>query len=129
MLGDGELQEGQVWEAAMSSAHYKLDNVIAIVDRNCLQIDGSTESVKAIEPLGDKWKAFGWHVLEIDGHDYQQIYTAYQEALDKTGPVVIIAKTIKGKGVSFMENNAGWHGKPTNEEEFCRAIEELRGKC
>lgn len=129
MLGDGELQEGQNWEAAMSSAHYKLDNLIAIVDRNRLQIDGETESVKSIEPLADKWKAFGWEVLEIDGHNYQEIYGAYQEAIEKTKPTVIIANTVKGKGVSFMENNCGWHGKATNEEEYTRAIEELRQKC
>ncbi len=129
MLGDGEIQEGQVWEAAMSSSHYKLDNIIAIIDRNRLQIDGETESVKSLEPLADKWKGFGWDVIEIDGHDYRQIYAAYQEALCKTVPVVIIANTIKGRGVSFMENNAGWHGKPTNEDEYNTAIEELRGKC
>lgn len=133
MLGDGELQEGQCWEAAMSSAHYKLDNVIAIVDRNRLQIDGGTETVKALEPLADKWRAFGWEVLEIDGHDHAQIYEAYQRAIDsgnnKSCPVVIIANTIKGKGVSFMENNAGWHGRPTSEDEYTRAVEELRGQC
>lgn len=133
MLGDGELQEGKVWEASMSAAHYKLDNVIAIIDRNRLQIDGCTEDVKALEPLADKWKAFGWEVLEINGHDYQQIYNAYLNAVNtaraKNKPVVIIANTIKGKGVSFMENNAGWHGKPTKEEEFIKAIEEIREKC
>jgi len=133
MLGDGELQEGQVWEAAMSAAHYKLNNVIAIVDRNRLQIDGCTEDVKAIEPLADKWRAFGWEVLEINGHDFQQIYTAYNEAINlgeaTSRPIVIIANTIKGKGVSFMENNAGWHGKATKQEEFIKAVEELRGKC
>ncbi len=133
MLGDGELQEGQVWEAAMSAAHYRLNNVIAIIDRNRLQIDGCTEDVKALEPLADKWRAFGWQVLEINGHDYGQIYGAYREAInisnEKTAPVVIIANTIKGKGVSFMEHNAGWHGKPTKQEEFIKAVEELRGKC
>lgn len=133
MMGDGELQEGQVWEAAMSSAHYKLDNVIAIIDRNRLQIDGCTESVKAIEPLAEKWHGFGWEVLEINGHDYQQIFNAYQKAIqitnEKTKPVVIIANTVKGKGVSFMENNCGWHGKATSEEEFNKAIEELQKQC
>lgn len=131
LLGDGELQEGQVWEAAMSSRHYKLDNLIAIVDRNRLQIDGNTEEIMGLEPLADKWKAFGWKVLEINGHDFKEIYEAYQKAIvlgkEKTSPVVIIANTVKGKGVSFMENNSGWHGKPTNEEEFNRAIEELKG--
>lgn len=129
MLGDGELQEGQVWEAAMSAAHYKLDNLIAIVDRNRLQIDGDTEDIKSLEPLADKWKGFGWMVLEIDGHDYQQIYTAYQEAMRTNKPTVIIANTVKGKGVSFMENNSGWHGKATSEDEYFIAIEELRAKC
>lgn len=133
MMGDGELQEGQVWEAAMSGAHYKLDNVIAIVDRNKLQIDGSTETVKALEPLAKKWEGFGWEVLEIDGHDHAQIYEAYCKAMElgsqKGGPVVIIAHTVKGKGVSFMENKAGWHGKPTSEDEYNKAVEELRGQC
>jgi len=129
MLGDGENQEGQVWEAAMSSAHYKLDNVIAIIDRNRLQIDGNTEDVMALEPLADKWRAFGWEVLEIDGHDLQQIYGAYQQAATKNRPVAIIANTVKGKGVSFMENNAKWHGIPPKDEEFIKAVEELKEKC
>lgn len=131
LLGDGELQEGQIWEAAMTSKHYKLDNLIAIVDRNRLQIDGDTEEIMGIEPLAEKWKAFGWETIEINGHNYQEIYDAYQKAIDlgiqKTSPVVIIANTVKGKGVSFMENNAGWHGKAPNEEEFNRAIDELKG--
>ncbi|HSA07043.1 MAG TPA: transketolase [Candidatus Gastranaerophilales bacterium] len=133
MMGDGELQEGQVWEAAMSCAHYKLNNVIAVIDRNRLQIDGCTEDIKALEPLADKWRAFGWDVLSVNGHDFQQIYQAYQVAVnitnEKNKPIIIIADTIKGKGVSFMENNAGWHGKATKEEEFTKAVEELRGKC
>lgn len=131
LMGDGELQEGQIWEAAMTSKHYKLDNLVAIVDRNRLQIDGNTEDVMGLEPLVDKWKAFGWEVLEINGHDYQEIYEAYQKASLigslKASPVVIIANTIKGKGVSFMENNAGWHGKAPNDDEFNKAINELRG--
>jgi len=130
LMGDGELQEGQIWEAAMTSKHYKLDNLIGIVDRNRLQIDGDTESVMSIEPLADKWRAFGWEVLEIDGHNHQQIYEAYQQAKiigeEKTCPVVIIANTTKGKGVSFMENNPNWHGKAPSEAEFNKAIEELR---
>jgi len=129
-MGDGELQEGQIWEAAMTSKHYKLDNLIAIVDRNRLQIDGDTEAVMGLEPLADKWKAFGWEVLEINGHDHQEIYEAYQKAYvlgeQKASPVVIIANTIKGKGVSFMENNPGWHGKAPSEEEFNKAISELK---
>jgi len=130
LMGDGELQEGQVWEAAMTSNHYKLDNLIGIVDRNRLQIDGDTEKVMGLEPLADKWKAFGWEVIEINGHDYQEIYKAYKRASvlgsEKASPVVIIANTIKGKGVSFMENNAGWHGKAPSEEEFNKAVTELK---
>lgn len=129
LLGDGELQEGQVWEAAMSSGHYKLDNLVAIIDRNRLQIDGNTEEVMGLDPVSDKWKAFGWEVLEINGHDYQEIYEAYQKAVEigseKKSPVAIIANTVKGKGVSFMENNFGWHGKAPNDEEFNKAVEEL----
>ncbi|NLF82841.1 MAG: transketolase [Candidatus Gastranaerophilales bacterium] len=129
-LGDGETQEGQVWEAAMSTAHYKLNNVIGIIDRNRLQIDGCTEDIKAIEPIADKWRAFGWETLTINGHDHSQIYEAYQQAIaisnEKKVPVMIIANTIKGKGISFMENNVGWHGKATCEDEFCKAIEELQ---
>jgi len=130
LMGDGELQEGQIWEAAMSSKHYKLDNLVGIVDRNRLQIDGDTEKVMGLEPLVDKWRAFGWETLEINGHDYQEIYEAFKKASllgsEKNSPVVIIANTIKGKGVSFMENNAGWHGKAPNEDEFNRAINELK---
>lgn len=129
LTGDGELQEGQVWEAAMSSAHYKLDNLIAVVDRNRLQIDGSTEDIMALEPLADKWKAFGWQVIKINGHDCGEIYEAYQKAeiigKEKSSPVIIIAETVKGKGVSFMENNAGWHGKATSNEEYEKAVKEL----
>lgn len=130
LLGDGELQEGQIWEAAMTSNHYKLNNLVAIIDRNRLQIDGDTEDVMGLEPLADKWRAFGWEVIETNGHDYQEIYEAYQKASllgsQKASPVVIIANTIKGKGVSFMENNAGWHGKAPSEDEFNRAIDELK---
>lgn len=133
LMGDGETQEGQVWEAAMSTSHYNLNNVIAIIDRNRLQIDGGTETVKGIEPVADKWRAFGWKTLEINGHDFSQIYEGYQKAIkisdEKKRPVVIIANTIKGKGVSFMENNAGWHGKATSQEEYNKAVEELKKKC
>lgn len=129
LMGDGELQEGQVWEAAMSSAHYKLDNIVAVVDRNRLQIDGDTESIMALEPLADKWKAFGWEVFNINGHNHEEIYEAYQKAVaaakENKKPAMIIADTVKGKGVSFMENNAGWHGKATSEEEFEKALNEL----
>lgn len=131
MLGDGELQEGQVWEAIMTSSHYKIDNLIAVVDRNRLQIDGNTEKVMSLGNVADKFKSFGWQVVEIDGHDLRQIYEAFETAkkLGKTNhaPVAIVANTIKGKGISFMENNAGWHGVAPNDEELALALKELRG--
>jgi len=126
MLGDGEIQEGQVWEAAMAAAHYKLDNMIAILDYNGLQIDGPVSEVLSPEPLPDKWRAFGWEVLEIDGHDFNAIEKAIAEAKSIKGkPTMIIAKTIKGKGVSFMENEAGWHGSAPNQEQVEKALAEL----
>lgn len=126
LLGDGELQEGQVWEAAMTSAHYKLDNVIAFVDYNNLQIDGEVSSVMEVAPLADKFRAFGWHVQEIDGHDFAQIFAAVTLAKEATGqPSVIIARTVKGKGVSYMENQAGWHGSAPNPEQAQQALKEL----
>ncbi len=129
LMGDGELQEGQVWEAAMSSAHYKLDNVCALVDYNGLQIDGDVENVMGLAPLAEKWRAFNWHTVEIDGHDYEQVLAAYDEAARTKGkPTVIIARTVKGKGVSFMENAAGWHGKAPNADELTRALDEIYGK-
>lgn len=124
-LGDGELQEGSVWEAFMQAAHRKLDNIIAIIDRNGLQIDGDTEKVTALNPLEDKIKAFGWDVEIIDGHDYNAIYKVIEKAKKSEKPFAIIAKTVKGKGVSFMENNAGWHGKSPNDEQFETAMKEL----
>lgn len=127
LLGDGELQEGQVWEAIMSAAHYKLDNVCAIVDYNNLQIDGCCEDVMGIAPLADKWRAFNWHVIEIDGHDMSQVLAAYEEAATTVGkPSVIIARTVKGKGVSFMENVAGWHGTAPNKAQLATALAELQ---
>ncbi|MBD7910806.1 MULTISPECIES: transketolase [Clostridium] len=128
LLGDGELQEGLVWEAAMCAAHYKLDNLVAIVDYNGLQIDGKNEEVMSISPLDEKWKSFGWKVIKCDGHDYEELDKAFEEA-DKANntPVVIIAKTIKGKGVSFMENQAGWHGQAPNLEQKEKAITEICG--
>ena len=123
--GDGELQEGSCWEAFMQAAHRKLDNIIAIIDRNRLQIDGCTEDVMALENLSDKIKAFGWSVIEIDGHNYNEIYDAYLKAKSADKPCAIIANTIKGRGVSFMENNPSWHGKVPNEEEFRQAMKEL----
>jgi transketolase len=127
LLGDGECDEGQVWEAAMLSAHYKLDNLVAIVDRNGLQIDGSTEDVMSLEPLSKKWESFGWNVIEIDGNNIEEIIKAFQETENRTGkPTVIIARTCKGKGVSFMENVCSFHGKAPTDEEKIRALEELK---
>lgn len=126
LLGDGELQEGQVWEAAMSAAHYKLDNLIAFVDNNGLQIDGNIDDVLSPNPIDAKFAAFGWHVLVIDGHDFQQIADAVAAAKAEKGrPTMIVAKTVKGKGVSYMENQAGWHGSAPNEEQVAAALEEL----
>ena len=126
LVGDGEIQEGQIWEAAMSSAHYKLDNLCLIVDNNNLQIDGEVDKVKNIYPLDDKFKSFGFEVIKIDGHNISQIIEAFETAKKTKGkPTVIIANTIKGKGISFMENQVGWHGKAPNEEQYKQAIQEL----
>lgn len=124
-MGDGELQEGSVWEAMMQAPHRKLDNLIAIIDRNGLQIDGETEKVMSLNPLDEKLKAFGWNVVEIDGHDFNQILSALEQSKTSDKPFAIIANTVKGKGVSFMENNAGWHGKAPNDEQFEQALKEL----
>ena len=126
--GDGELQEGSCWEAFMEASHRNLNNLIAIIDRNRLQIDGNTESVMAIDNLFDKIKSFNWEVLEIDGHDFNQIYDSFEKAKLSKKPCAIIANTIKGKGVSFMENQAGWHGKAPNDEELKLALQELEGE-
>ena len=129
ILGDGECQEGQVWEAAMAAAKYKLDNLCAIIDHNGLQIDGKTCDVMPSEPLDEKCAAFGWHVIKIDGHDFDQIQAAFDEAKTVKGkPTMILAKTVKGKGISFMENNAGWHGKAPNAEQFEIAKAELEAQ-
>ena len=126
VLGDGEVAEGQVWEAAMAANKYHLDNFCAIVDVNGLQIDGATKDVMPTEPLDEKFASFGFHVVKINGHDYDQIEAAFAEAAATKGqPTVILAKTVKGKGVSFMENNAGWHGKAPNDEQFAQAKAEL----
>ncbi len=126
LLGDGECDEGQIWEAAMLSAHYKLDNLIAIVDRNGLQIDGQTEKIMCLEPFARKWKSFGWNVIEIDGNNMSQIIGAFDEAGCVIGrPTVVIAHTFKGKGVSFMEWINSFHGKAPSEEEMIKALEEL----
>ena len=127
LLGDGECDEGQVWEAAMASAHFKLNNLVAIVDHNELQIDGWNRDVMNLEPLPEKWKAFGWHTIEVNGHDLSQLIAAFDEAKRIKGkPTVIIAHTIKGKGVSFMENNVDFHGKAPTPAEMEKALEELK---
>ena len=128
ILGDGEIQEGQIWEAAMSSAHYKLDNLVAFIDFNGLQIDGSNEEVMNVNPIDKKFEAFGWNVLVIDGHDLEEIKNALDAAKEVKGrPTAIIAKTVKGKGVSFMENQASWHGAAPNAEQRLQALSELKG--
>lgn len=129
LVGDGESEEGQIWEAAMSAAHYKLDNLCAILDFNGLQIDGKITDVMNPTPLDEKFKAFGWHVICIDGHNYEQIKAAFDEAKATKGqPTLILAHTIKGKGVSFMEGEAGWHGKAPNEEQYHIAMKDLGGE-
>lgn len=129
ILGDGELQEGLVWEAAMCAAHYKLDNLCAFVDWNGLQIDGANDDVMTVKPIDEKFKAFGWNVLMIDGHNFADIFEALDAARQFKGkPTMIVAKTHKGQGVSFMADQAGWHGKAPNEEQAKAAIEELGGE-
>ncbi|TDA65841.1 MAG: transketolase [Clostridia bacterium] len=129
LLGDGEVEEGMVWEAAMASSHYRLDNLVAMLDHNRLQIDGPVAEVMSPEPLAEKWRAFGWHVLPIDGHDFSQIVAALTRARSLKGrPTMIVCETVKGKGVSFMENQVEWHGTAPKEEELARALEELEGK-
>ena len=126
LLGDGEIQEGQVWEASMLAGHRKLDNLVVIVDNNNLQIDGKITDVNSPYPIDKKFEAFNFHVINIDGNDFDQIEAAFKEARETKGmPTAIIAKTIKGKGVSFMEDQAGWHGKAPNDEQFEQAMEEL----
>jgi len=129
LLGDGEVQEGLVWEAAMFAAHYKLDNITAFLDYNGLQIDGENKDVMNINPIDEKFEAFGWNVLKIDGHDIDQILNAIETSKNTKGkPTMIISKTIKGKGVSFMENEGGWHGTAPNDEDTKKALEELGGE-
>lgn len=126
ILGDGEIQEGQIWEAAMSSSHYKLDNLCVIVDNNNLQIDGEVSNVMNPYPIDKKFESFGFNVINIDGHNFNEIKDAFEKAKEVKGkPTAIIAKTIKGKGVSFMENKAEWHGKAPNEENYNQAMNEL----
>lgn len=128
LLGDGELDEGQNWEAAMAAAKFKLNNLIAIVDRNRVQLDGPTESIMPLEPLEEKWKAFNWNTLAVDGHDINDvIYGLRWAKSNREGPSIIIANTVKGKGISFMENKHQWHGKPPSEDEYLAAKKELEG--
>ena len=127
VLGDGEIEEGQIWEAAMAANKYRLDNICVIVDNNNLQIDGTIEEVMSSYPIDEKFKSFGFQVINIDGHDIEEIIKAFEVARNVKGkPTCIIAKTIKGKGVAFMENQAGWHGKAPNEEQYEQAIGELK---
>ena len=127
LCGDGEIQEGQIWEAAMFAGARKLDNLVVIVDNNGLQIDGNIADVCSPYPIDKKFEAFNFHVITIDGHDFDQIAAAFKEARETKGmPTAIIAKTIKGKGVSFMENQASWHGVAPNDEEYAQAMEELQ---
>jgi transketolase len=126
LMGDGEIEEGQIWEAAMAAAKYHLDNLCGVVDVNGLQIDGKTSDVMPTEPLDKKWESFGWHVVKTNGHDVAAIRAAFDEAAATKGqPTVILAATVKGKGVSFMENDAGWHGKAPNAEQYETAKAEL----
>ena len=126
LLGDGEINEGMIWEAAMLASHYHLDNLTAILDHNGLQIDGKNEDVMTIKPIDKKFEAFGWHVIKAEGNDFGSLEKAFEERKSVKGkPAIIIAETIKGKGCSFMENEAGWHGKAPNDEQFCKAMEEM----
>ncbi|MCA9406727.1 MAG: transketolase [Candidatus Omnitrophica bacterium] len=129
LMGDGEIQEGSVWEAAMTAAHFKLDNVCAIVDYNKVQENGPTNDIKNLEPLAEKWKSFGWHPVEVIGHNFKQLIKALDDFDNVKGkPYVIIAHTIKGKGVSFMEGERNWHGKAPNDEQLQDALAELEEK-
>lgn len=128
LLGDGEINEGIIWEAAMAASHYHLDNLCAILDYNGLQIDGPNEEVMGVSPVDEKFKSFGWHVILVDGHDIQALLDAFEAAkAHKGSPTILIAKTVKGKGVSFMENQAGWHGSAPNREQYEKAMNELGG--
>jgi transketolase len=126
MIGDGESHEGQIWEAAMTAAHHKLDNVCAIMDRNMMMGDGSTEDIVALSPLADKWRTFNWHVIEVDGHNMEQLLAAFSEASSVKGqPTLLHAKTVKGKGVPFMENKPEWHDKTLTEDLYEEAMKAL----
>ena len=128
LLGDGECEEGEVWEAAMAASHFKLDNLCAVLDYNHLQIDGNIDDVISPEPFASKFEAFGWNVLDVNGHDFDELRNAFEQAKQvKDKPTVIIAHTIKGKGVSYMENNYAWHGAAPNDEQYEQAMKELGG--
>jgi transketolase len=128
LTGDGELQEGIIWEAALQASHKKLDNLTAVIDWNGLQIDGNVDDVKKVAPIDEKFRSFGWNVINVDGHDFGQLLDAFDSAAECTGkPTAIVARTVKGKGVSFMENQAGWHGKAPNDEQLAEALKELGG--
>ena len=127
LLGDGELQEGSVWEAAMSASHYGLDRLTAVVDRNRVQLDGDTSEVMSLEPLVDKWLSFGWDVVVCEGHSFVSLQKAFEHCMETPFPSVVIANTVKGKGVSFMEDTFEWHGRCPDEEEYSRAVAELGG--
>ena len=129
LIGDGESQEGIIWEASMFASHNKLDNLTAFMDHNGLQIDGKNDEVVRIEPIDEKFKAFGWNVINIDGHNFEEIFSAIEKSKNTKGkPTMIIAKTIKGKGVSFMENQVGWHGNAPDREQAEKALIELGGE-
>ena len=129
LVGDGEIEEGEIWEAAMAAHHYRSDNLCAVIDVNNLQIDGSTDDVIGPNPLTDKFRAFGWHVVEVNGHDFDELRAAFKIARETKGvPTAIIAHTIKGKGVSYMENQAGWHGKAPNAEQLEQALKDLEAE-
>ena len=129
LMGDGELAEGSVWEAALAASHFKLDNLVGIIDRNNLQITDNTEKVMSLEPLAEKWKSFGWEVIEVDGHNYQELIDAFSESeKNNEKPTLVLANTIKGKGVSFMENKAEWHHGLPSEKELAQALEKLSPK-
>ncbi len=125
ILGDGEIDEGQVWEAAAAASHHQLGNLVAVLDRNGLQIDGHTEEILSLEPIKWRWRSFGWRVLTVDGHDIEEILSALQEANQNDRPTLIIAYTIKGKDVSFMEGTLSFHGKPPSDEQYVKAMSEL----
>lgn len=129
LLGDGEIQEGVVWEAAMAAAKFKVDNCVAIIDNNGVQLDGTTDEIMPLGDISEKWRAFGWNVIEIDGHDVEAIASALEEAKNTKGkPTLINATTIKGKGISFMEGQAAWHGQPITDDNYKQAMEELRSE-